>query len=78
MGHRLDAVIPSLDVPVTVVRGEADALAQRAWAERLLRLAARGRLEEVPAVAHSPNWSAPEALAAVLRAASGGRPGTPW
>jgi pimeloyl-ACP methyl ester carboxylesterase len=78
MAHRLDEVIPSLDVPVTVVRGEADALAPRAWAERLVRLAPRGRLEEVPGVAHSPNWSAPEALAAAIRAASGGHPGAPW
>jgi pimeloyl-ACP methyl ester carboxylesterase len=66
LADRLEPRLPGLGVPVLVVRGTQDAIADPRWAERVAT-AAGGRVVTIPG-AHALNFSRPDALAAVLRA----------
>jgi pimeloyl-ACP methyl ester carboxylesterase len=59
--------LPRLHPPTVVVRGEHDPLVPRAWAERVVAGLPHGRLVEVPGTGHAVNFSAPRALAAIVR-----------
>jgi pimeloyl-ACP methyl ester carboxylesterase len=54
-------------VPTIVVRGRRDPIVSRTWAQEVALGLSRGRLEEVPGVGHTVNWSAPEHLAGIVR-----------
>ena len=54
-------------VPTIVVRGQRDPVVPRAWAEEVALGLPRGRLQEVAGVGHTVNWSAPGALADIVR-----------
>lgn len=49
--------------PTLVVRGARDPVSPHAWAEELARRLTAGRLIELPRVAHTLNYTAPESLA---------------
>jgi 2-hydroxy-6-oxonona-2,4-dienedioate hydrolase len=53
--------------PTLVVRGQRDPICRAPWAEEVARLLPAGRLVEIPAVAHTLVFTAPEQLAAVTR-----------
>jgi 2-hydroxy-6-oxonona-2,4-dienedioate hydrolase len=59
--------LPHINVPVLVVRGECDPICRADWAERLTQLLPRGRLVQIPKVAHTLVYTAPVELAAVTR-----------
>ena len=59
--------IASIDSPLLVVRGSRDFLCTQWWAEELVGLAPRGRLEVVPGAAHAVHYSHAEELAALVR-----------
>jgi 2-hydroxy-6-oxonona-2,4-dienedioate hydrolase len=59
--------LPNIEVPVLIVRGERDPICRADWAERLTRLPPRGRLVEIPKVAHTLVYTAPAELAAATR-----------
>jgi pimeloyl-ACP methyl ester carboxylesterase len=61
-------------VPTVVVRGARDPVVPRVWAEEVTRTLPDGRLEEVPGVGHTVNWSAPELLARIVRPLLKGTP----
>jgi pimeloyl-ACP methyl ester carboxylesterase len=59
--------LPQIEVPVLIVRGECDPICKADWAERLTQLVPRGRLVQIPKVAHTLVYTAPAELAAVTR-----------
>jgi pimeloyl-ACP methyl ester carboxylesterase len=75
--HSLDHAVGALRVPVLVIRGRADALSTRRWAQRLAAQAAAGGCTEVPGPHtfcwdHPATWSPPiRAFSAQLVDASG-------
>jgi pimeloyl-ACP methyl ester carboxylesterase len=58
------AVLPH---PVLLVRGTRDRIAPRAWLEELQQCAAAAEIAEVPGVAHTVDFAAPEPLAEITR-----------
>jgi pimeloyl-ACP methyl ester carboxylesterase len=54
-------------VPGLVVRGERDPIVSAPWAEEVARLLPEGRLVTVPGAPHAVNFSAPDALARIVR-----------
>ena len=70
----LERKLPHVPVPTVVVRGARDPVVPRAWAEEVTRTLPCGRLEEVPGVGHTVNWSAPERLARIVRPLLAGDP----
>ena len=70
----LERKLPHVPVPTVVVRGARDPVVPRAWAEEVTRALPCGRLEEVPGVGHTVNWSAPERLARIVRPLLAGDP----
>ena len=63
---RIDRRLRSVRVPVLVVRGSADALCPRDWAQQLAQLAPRGRLVELPGAAHMTVQTHPDDVARLL------------
>jgi pimeloyl-ACP methyl ester carboxylesterase len=63
---RIEARLPHVAVPVTVVRGSRDALCRADWAAALAAAAPRGRLVTIPGAAHMTPQTHPAQIAAVL------------
>jgi pimeloyl-ACP methyl ester carboxylesterase len=59
--------LPRLEVSTVVVRGGRDPIVPREWAREVVLGLPQGRLAEVPGVGHTVNWSAPLALARLVR-----------
>jgi 2-hydroxy-6-oxonona-2,4-dienedioate hydrolase len=53
--------------PALVVRGAGDRIAPERWCREVADLLPDGLFATVPGCAHMPNWSAPSALASLLR-----------
>jgi 2-hydroxy-6-oxonona-2,4-dienedioate hydrolase len=53
--------------PVLVVRGERDPIVTQRWAEQMVQLLPRGRLEVIPGAPHGANFSTAPDLARVIR-----------
>ena len=64
---RMEDRLPRIRVPALVVLGARDPIVPRRWAAEVARLLPQGRLVEVPGVAHSMNYGAPEELARLTR-----------
>lgn len=65
---RIEARLPRVAVPVTVVRGSRDALCPADWAAALAAAAPRGRLVTVPGAAHMTPQTHPAEIAELLGA----------
>ena len=68
LADRIEEKAPAVRAPVLVVRGERDPIVPQRWAEALTARFPTARLEVVPGAAHTVNYMAPEALAALVRA----------
>ncbi|URM92491.1 alpha/beta hydrolase [Streptomyces sp. MRC013] len=55
-------------VPTLVVRGAGDPVASGAWVRRVARKVVDGRIAEVGGAAHAAHYSAPDTMAALIRA----------
>ena len=66
LADRIELVLPSVRVPVRVVRGEVDPMVPQEWAEQVARLAHAPPPIVVPGAAHGVNYDAPDALAAIV------------
>lgn len=64
---RVERKLPAVEAPLLVVRGARDLLCTQWWAEEIVRLAPRARLEVVPEAAHAVHYSHPAELAALVR-----------
>ena len=64
---RIENKLPYIEAPVLVVRGEHDPLAPQRWIERVCRLLPHGELVVIPGAAHTINYTAPDALMAVMK-----------
>lgn len=64
---RIEERLPRVEVPTLVVRGGRDPVASQRWAEEVASLLPAGRLGVVPGGWHAPNFSAPRALARLVR-----------
>jgi len=67
MRDRPERKLSQVRQPALVVRGAGDRIAPDAWCREAADLLPDGRFVTVPGCAHMPNWTAPQALAAVLR-----------
>ena len=63
----VESKLPLVPTPAVVMRGERDPVVSRDWAVEVSRLLPSGRFVEVPGAGHALNFSAPEALAQVVR-----------
>lgn len=54
-------------IPVTIVRGSSDVMVPQSWASRLATIAPSTELITIEGAAHVAHWSAPDAVAAVVR-----------
>jgi pimeloyl-ACP methyl ester carboxylesterase len=70
----IERKLPHVPVPTVVVRGARDPVVPREWAEEVTQRLPAGRLEEVPGVGHTVNWSASERLARIVRPLLAGEP----
>lgn len=59
----IEAKLPRIDVPVLVLRGDADAIVPQRWAEEVATLLPRGELRVVPGGAHVLNYDSAAAVA---------------
>jgi pimeloyl-ACP methyl ester carboxylesterase len=66
LAYPMEERLPRLRVPSLIVRGTADGLTPGGWAREVVRLAGAGPLVELPGLGHSPNYSAPDALARAI------------
>jgi pimeloyl-ACP methyl ester carboxylesterase len=64
---RIEDRLRRVGQPVLVVRGDGDRIVPHDWAAEVARLLPDGRLAVLPDAGHMPNWSATEALVAVVR-----------
>jgi pimeloyl-ACP methyl ester carboxylesterase len=67
MRDRPEEKLPRLEQPAIVVRGAQDRIAPDAWSREAAEMLPAGRFATIPGCAHMPNWSAPAALAQILR-----------
>jgi 2-hydroxy-6-oxonona-2,4-dienedioate hydrolase len=63
----IEQKLPRIAAPVLVVRGQLDPICRLPWAAAMARRLPQGRLVEIPAVAHTLVYTAPEQLAQVTR-----------
>ena len=66
LADRIEDVLPRVRVPAVVVRGEHDTLVPRAWTAHVAALLGTTPVE-IPGAPHGVNYSAPEALATIVR-----------
>jgi pimeloyl-ACP methyl ester carboxylesterase len=66
LADRIEDKLPSLPMPVLIVRGIADPIVSQRWVETLAPLLPNGRLI-LTRGAHTPNFSEPDAFTAVVR-----------
>ncbi|MDQ2682390.1 MAG: alpha/beta hydrolase [Chloroflexota bacterium] len=64
---RIEEVLPRVDAPVLVVRGEHDPIASPEWVEGLAAVARDGAWAVIPDGAHAVNFDEPDRLAAAVR-----------
>jgi pimeloyl-ACP methyl ester carboxylesterase len=64
---RIEERLPRVAVPITVVRGDRDALCSAQFAAALAAAAPRGRLVELPGAAHMTPTTHPAEVAVVIR-----------
>jgi 2-hydroxy-6-oxonona-2,4-dienedioate hydrolase len=62
----IERYLPRVQAPTLVVRGSHDAVVPQRWAEEVTAMLPRGRLIVIPGAAHSPNYSAPRAMANII------------
>ena len=63
---RIEDKLPLIKAPTLVVRGERDAVAPQAWAEKVTALLPNGKLYVIPDAAHTVNYSVPEKFVAAI------------
>ena len=65
--HRVEDVLPQLEVPAVVVRGAHDPICPDRWAREAARLLPRGRLVTIAGAAHAAHFSHPQEVARLVR-----------
>ncbi|OEJ23660.1 alpha/beta hydrolase [Streptomyces agglomeratus] len=65
--------LAQVHAPTLVVRGAGDTIASDAWTRRVARVLGDGRAAEVRGAAHAAHYSAPDAVAALIREFTAGR-----
>ncbi len=63
----IEELLPRVDAPALVIRGEHDAFSSQEWCERAAGLLPRGSLAIVDGEAHAAHYSAPVRVAALVR-----------
>jgi 2-hydroxy-6-oxonona-2,4-dienedioate hydrolase len=66
LAHRIERVLPLVEAPTLVVRGEHDRVAPARWAAEAARLAGGGWVE-IPDAGHAVHFDRPDRVAAVIR-----------
>ena len=68
LADRIEDKLPNLQVPVLLVRGERDPIANRNWLERMTGLLLNVRTETIPRAPHALAFSAPQKIARLAEA----------
>ncbi len=68
ISDRVEDKLSRVEAPTLVVRGERDPIAPQRWVEEFTARLPRGRMAVVAGAAHTVNYMAPDALAALVRA----------
>jgi 2-hydroxy-6-oxonona-2,4-dienedioate hydrolase len=63
----IESILPYVNTPTLVVRGEHDLIVSQAWTETITHLLPNALLEVLCNAAHAPNYDAPQALAECVR-----------
>ena len=63
----ITSALPAIDVPVSVLSGDADRLTPRWHADLIVERTARARLLSLPGVGHMVNWESPDAIVAAVQ-----------
>lgn len=63
LGYPIEQALPSLRVPLLVLRGARDPIATQAWGEQMARLAPQARMVTLDRAAHVAMYSRPEQVA---------------
>jgi pimeloyl-ACP methyl ester carboxylesterase len=66
LARSVDGLLPSVGVPVAVVRGAHDPICSRRWGERIASDVPAGRFVAVPGAAHAVHWSHPGVVARLV------------
>ena len=66
--HRIELVLPLVQTPTLVLRGEDDRVAPRGWTREVARALPRGELREVPGRGHEAIIKSPEPVASMILA----------
>ena len=67
LAYRMEDDLPFVHALALVVRGERDAFVSPAWAERVTNLLSNGDLATIAGASHAANYSAPDAIARLVR-----------
>ena len=67
LAHRLEELLPALNVPTRVVCGAHDRITPRAWGEAVAARVGGPPMVMVPHTAHAVQYDEPDAVAAVVR-----------
>jgi len=65
--QRVEHLLPAVQQPTLVVRGERDPIAPQRWCEEAAALLPNGRLAVIPRAGHAVNFNAPRELALLTR-----------
>jgi 2-hydroxy-6-oxonona-2,4-dienedioate hydrolase len=65
--QRVEHLLPAVQQPTLVVRGERDPIAPQQWCEEAAALLPRGRLAVIPRAGHAVNFNSPRELALLTR-----------
>jgi pimeloyl-ACP methyl ester carboxylesterase len=66
--------LAQVHVPTLVVRGTSDTIASGAWVRHVAGVVGNGRTAEIQGAAHAAHYSAPDAMAALIRHWTAGEP----
>lgn len=67
LADRIETVLPHIEAPALVVRGERDPLVPRRWAREVAQLLPHARAVEIAGGSHAVNHSRPRAVAEIVR-----------
>ena len=66
LADRIEERLPLIEQPTVIVHGDQDAFVGREWAERVVTLLPRGRLQVVPGEPHAVHYTRPELVAVLV------------
>ncbi len=64
----IETILPQMQIPTLVVRGDRDTVVPKPWTEEVARLLPQSKLVVIPKAAHDVNYNAPVELSRAIQA----------